>query len=207
MKKILCFGDSNTYGFIPQTCKRYAKDERWSGILSDLLGSDYEILEEGMNNRTGFFKNPESVKHCGAEYLPIYLQNHRDIDICILQLGTNDVQFFYDYTEEAVRKGLQSLINSVREANSATKIIITAPVKIQANIMNGIFSMYFNLESVERIAQTFGVYKEIAYKNKCYYLDFNEAVKPSELDGLHYSKESHKIIACKVAAFIKLNNL
>jgi len=207
MKKILCFGDSNTYGFIPQLCKRYAKNERWSGILAELLGKDYEILEEGMNNRTGFFKNPEGIKFCGREYLPIYLQNHRDIDICILALGTNDAQFFYDLNENIVREGLQNLIKSVKEANPKTKIIIVPPVKIQENILNGIFSMQFDLTSVEKIAETFDLYKEIANKNKCYYLDFNDSVKPSELDGLHYSKDSHKVIACKVAAFIKLNNL
>ena len=207
MKKILCFGDSNTYGFIPQTCKRYEAQDRWSGILQNLLGDDYEVLEQGMNNRTGFFKNPENIKLCGGEYLPIYLQNHHDIDICILELGTNDAQFFYDYSAEAVREGLQKLINSIHEANPSTKIIIVPPVKIQANILDGIFAMYFNLESVEKISQTFGIYKEIAQKNKCYYLDFNESVKPSEIDGLHYSAASHRIIACKVASFIKLNNL
>ena len=96
MKKILCYGDSNTYGYIPETFGRYTKNERWTGILSELLSPEYEILEQGMNNRTGFFKNPENIKLCGGEYLPIYLQNHRDIDICILALGTNDSQYFYN---------------------------------------------------------------------------------------------------------------
>ena len=207
MKKILCFGDSNTYGFIPQICKRYATNERWSGILQTLLNENYEVLEQGMNNRTGFFKNPESVKLCGTEYLPVYLRNNPDIDICILELGTNDAQFIYEYSENSVRDGLQNLINSIRDVNTQTKIIIVPPVKIQANILNGMFSMYFNLDSVEKISKTFHIYKEIAQENKCYYLDFNEFVNPSELDGLHYSAESHKIIADKVADFIKSNNL
>ena len=37
MKKILCYGDSNTYGFIPETGARYSEHERWSGILKELL--------------------------------------------------------------------------------------------------------------------------------------------------------------------------
>lgn len=203
MKKILCFGDSNTYGFIPVTCKRYDKNERWSGILSKLLEDGYEVLEEGMNNRSGFFKNPENIKLCGKDYLPIYLQNHKDIDICILALGTNDAQFFYNLDDFSVRKGLQSLINSIKEINTHTKIIIIPPVKIRQNILNGIFSMQFDLNSVKKISQTFGIYKEIADKNKCLYFDFNEFVKPSDGDGLHYSAQSHKIIAYKIAEFIK----
>ena len=93
MKKILCYGDSNTFGFIPKTCGRYEKSERWSGILSELL-PDYQVVEEGMNNRTGFFTNPEGLKQSGGDYLSVYLQNHKDIDICILSLGTNDSQIF-----------------------------------------------------------------------------------------------------------------
>ena len=69
MKKILCYGDSNTYGYIPETFGRYTKNERWTGILSELLSPEYEILEQGMNNRTGFFKNPENIKLCGGEYI------------------------------------------------------------------------------------------------------------------------------------------
>ena len=38
MKHVLCFGDSNTWGFIPGTCKRYDEHTRWTGILQDELG-------------------------------------------------------------------------------------------------------------------------------------------------------------------------
>ena len=35
MKEILCFGDSNTYGLIPGTNRRYNRETRWTGILSE----------------------------------------------------------------------------------------------------------------------------------------------------------------------------
>ncbi len=203
MKKILCFGDSNTYGYTPATGVRFDECTRWTGRLSALLEKEYLILEEGMNNRNGFFKNPQSIKLCGVDYLPIYLQNHKDIDICILALGTNDAQFFYNLDKQTVQNGLQSLTNSLLEINSETKIIIIPPVKIQPNILNGIFSMQFDLSSVKRIEETFEEYKNFAQTNGFYYLDLNEFVKPSEADGLHYSVESHKIIAEKVAEFVR----
>lgn len=203
MKKILCFGDSNTYGYTPATGVRFDECTRWTGRLSALLEKEYLILEEGMNNRNGFFKNPQSIKLCGVDYLPIYLQNHKDIDICILALGTNDAQFFYNLDKQTVQNGLQSLTNSLLDANSETKIIIIPPVKIQPNILNGIFSMQFDLSSVKRIEDTFEEYKNFAQTNGFYYLDLNEFVKPSEADGLHYSVESHKIIAEKVAEFVR----
>ena len=202
MKKILCYGDSNTYGFIPKVCARYPKNERWTGMLSELL-PDYEIIEEGLNNRMGFFKSPEGIKYCGGEYLSIYLQNHKDIDICILALGTNDAQFFYNLTSDVVKKGLAVLVEAIREVNKDTKIIIVPPVKITENILNGIFVMQFDLNSVGRIQKVFPEFEEFAKQNDCLYFDFNEFVTPSEEDGLHYTKESHNIIAHAVADFIK----
>ena len=43
MKHILCYGDSNTHGYIPGG-GRYDDDTRYTGILAKLLGSDYRIM-------------------------------------------------------------------------------------------------------------------------------------------------------------------
>lgn len=201
MKKILCYGDSNTFGFIPETCGRYTKNERWSGILSEIL-PNFEIIEEGMNNRTGFFKNPEGLKQSGGEYLPIFLQNRRDINICILAVGTNDAQFFYDLNETNLQNGLQHLIDSIRNVNPETQIIIIPPVKITENILTSRFSMMFDKNSIEKIQRLFPIFAKKAVENNCLYFDFNKITNPSKTDGLHYTIDSHKIIAKKLAEFI-----
>ena len=202
MKKILCYGDSNVYGFVPGTCGRYDKNSRWSGILEQYLEQGYEIIEEGMNNRTGFFTNPEGLKQSGGEYLSIYLQNHKNIDICILALGTNDAQRFYNLTKESASNGLKNLINAIRNTNKKTQIIIIPPVKITSNILKSGFSLMFNQNSIEKIQNIFTVFEQSAKENNCLYFDFNEYVSPSEIDGLHYTKESHEIIAKELAEFI-----
>lgn len=202
MKKILCYGDSNTYGFIPKTCGRYNKSERWSGILSELL-PDCEIIEEGMNNRTGFFKNPEGLKQSGGEYLSVYLQNHKDIDICIISLGTNDSQIFYNLDENSVHEGLQNIIKTIQEINLRTEIIIIPPVKISTYILKSGFSMMFDKDSIKRNHSTLPIFEQVANESGCEYFDLNEIVTPSEIDGLHYTKESHKLIAQHLAEFIK----
>lgn len=202
MKKILCYGDSNTFGFIPKTCGRYEKSERWSGILSELL-PDYQVVEEGMNNRTGFFTNPEGLKQSGGDYLSVYLQNHKDIDICILSLGTNDSQIFYNLDEESIRKGLQRLIDTIHETNLRTEVVILPPVRIMPYILNSGFSMMFDKESIQRNHNTLSVFEQVAKENGCEFFDINEIVTPSEVDGLHYTKESHKLLAQYLAEFVK----
>ena len=58
MKRILCFGDSNTWGYIPGTGERYAPDVRWTGVAQKLLGDDYLLIEEGLNGRTTMYPHP-----------------------------------------------------------------------------------------------------------------------------------------------------
>ena len=49
MTTILCYGDSNTYGYNPVNGLRYPKDVRWTGVLQKLLGEQYAVIEEGCN--------------------------------------------------------------------------------------------------------------------------------------------------------------
>lgn len=204
MKKILCYGDSNTYGYNPETGGRYSSDTRWTGLLASYF-PNYKILEEGMNNRTGFFNNPSGLKYSGGEYLQIFLQNNRDIDICILSLGTNDAQIFYDLDEVKTAQGLKNLITSINNVNKNTKIIIVPPVKITETILNYGFSMLFDKNSIDVIEKVFPIYENLAINNDCLYFDFNKFIEPAVPDGLHYSAESHKFIAKKLAEFIFAN--
>ena len=45
-KRILCIGDSNTWGYIPGSGERYEKNVRWTGKLAQMLGENYEVIEE-----------------------------------------------------------------------------------------------------------------------------------------------------------------
>ena len=90
--RILCYGDSNTWGYIPGSDhKRYSKQERWTGILSEMLGDSYEVIEEGLNSRTLISNDTRSGKEGrnGFDYLLPCLDSHDPIDLVIIMLGTN----------------------------------------------------------------------------------------------------------------------
>ena len=44
MKKILCYGDSNTFGYNPFDASRLDEKTRWTALLQENLGSDFEII-------------------------------------------------------------------------------------------------------------------------------------------------------------------
>ena len=53
--RIVAFGDSNTYGWIPNAnppSTRYGPEDRWPGALQKELGDNYQVIEEGLDGRT-----------------------------------------------------------------------------------------------------------------------------------------------------------
>jgi lysophospholipase L1-like esterase len=58
MKTILCYGDSNTWGYNPATQDCFPRDQRWPGVLRQELGEEYLIIEEGLNGRTTVWDDP-----------------------------------------------------------------------------------------------------------------------------------------------------
>ena len=57
-KRILCFGDSNTWGTIPGEPGRFPSHTRWTGVLQKELGQNYVVIEEGNGGRTSVHDDP-----------------------------------------------------------------------------------------------------------------------------------------------------
>ena len=71
MKTILCYGDSNTYGFNPSNGQRFDQNSRWSGILKRNLSEKFKVIEEGLNNRTGISISPNGIEFSPTLHIPI----------------------------------------------------------------------------------------------------------------------------------------
>ena len=193
MKKIVCFGDSNTYGFIPSSGKRYDENSRWSGILKKLLREEYEIIEAGCNNRTAFCDNPAGVNETGYKVLPSLLTP--DIDCVILAVGINDLQYLYNISMKDYESGLENLIGLVRTKLPRAKIILLSPSVITEDILNSYFAAMFDETSIEKSKQLSAIYERAARKENCKLLDLKKIASPSKTDGLHYEKIEHIKIA------------
>ena len=61
----------------------------------------------------------------------------------------------------------------------------------------------FDETSIQKSKSAGQIYKKIAEKLNCYIFDINEFTKGSDTDGLHYSEESHKLIAEKLLNFFE----
>jgi len=197
MKKIICYGDSNTFGFNPQDGSRYGEEDCWPSALQKKLGTEYEVINEGMFDRTGFVDNPNGFLFSGPKYFPHLIKATDKLDYLILWIGTNDLMFQYDITLATIEKGLKDLITLAQ--SKIRNIIIIPPVILSENILKGYFKCKFDETSIVKSKEAGRIYQKLAKIYNCKYFDVNEVVKPSHFDGLHYDKNSHKIIADKLA--------
>ena len=200
-KNILCYGDSNTFGYNPKEQSRYDDNTRWTAILQKNLGVEYKVINEGMPNRTGFVDNPEGILYSSQKHFPKTLLKTDSLYILILAIGTNDLMFKYKVTFDTIEKGLTNLITVAKEKTN--NIFIIPPTILNENILNSYFSSMFDKTSIIKSKEVGKIFKQIATQNHCKYFDINEFVVPSNIDGLHYDKISHKLIADKLTELIK----
>lgn len=193
MKKIICYGDSNTFGFNPKDGSRFDENIRWTSVLQKSLGVEYEVINEGMCDRTGFVNNPNGELFSAPKHFPELIKKSENIDLLILWIGTNDLQFQYDISFSTIEKGLENLIKLAK--TKARKIIIIPPVILDKKILEGYFNYQFDETSVKKSREVGRIYKTLANMHNCEIFDVNKYVKPSDIDGLHYDENSHKIIA------------
>lgn len=199
MKRIVCFGDSNTYGYIPNNGKRYSSDIRWTSRLSRLLGKEFEVINAGCNNRTCFIDNPAGEYQTGYKAIKKYLS--MNVDVFVLSIGINDSQLFYKPSLEDFRRGLTNFILQIQNSSDA-KIVLVAPPILNDDVLKGNFFFQFDTQSIELSKYLPELYKKVADENNCYYFDMNDKVKVSNLDGLHYLPAEHELIAKLLFEFL-----
>ena len=89
-RQVLCFGDSNTYGYDPVRDGRYGPDERYPMVLQSLLGPGWAVAEEGLPGRTAVFDDPITEGMNGLRLINPILMSHAPLDTVTIMLGTND---------------------------------------------------------------------------------------------------------------------
>lgn len=199
MKRIVCFGDSNTYGYIPNSGKRYSSDIRWTSRLSRLLGKEFEIINAGCNNRTCFIDNPAGESQTGYKAIKKYLS--MKVDVFVLSIGINDSQLFYKPSLDDFRRGLTDFILQIQNSSDA-KIVLVAPPILNEDVLKGNFSFQFDSQSIEISKDLPELYEKVAKDNNCYFIDMNNDVRVSNLDGLHYLPTEHELIANLLYEFL-----
>jgi len=207
-KTVLCYGDSNTYGYNPSNGLRYPSDIRWTGRLQMLLGDGYRVIEEGCNGRTSVFEDPVEGWKTGKEYLRPCLNSHKPVDIFILMLGSNDLKDVFHASAQDIANGVAELVKIIQEftkekQEKVSEIILISPAEVGEGITNSPFSESFSEDPVGRSREFPKLYRQVAETYGCRFVNAAEYVKASEEDSLHFTPESHIALAEALAEEVR----
>lgn len=200
MTEILCFGDSNTYGYNPANGMRYPSNIRWTGRLQAMLGDNYHVIEEGCNGRTTVFEDKIEGWKKGLDYLKPCLNTHKPLDIVIMMLGSNDLKNIFHASAQDIANGAETLVKEIidftkEKQGFVPKIILVAPPEIGQDIKNSPFSVSFDETAIERSKEFPRLYEVVAKRNNCVFFSASSCITASALDSLHLDPEAHEILA------------
>ena len=165
--KILCFGDSNTYGYDPRGYlgDRYATDDRWVDLLASKTG--HEIINACVNGRM--------IPHT-TPYLP-------EADLLLIMLGTNDLLQGASVQDTATR--MEAFLTRLLPRN----ILLIAPPPMKRGAWVETDAL------VQRSIQLADAYQVVAKNLNVPFVDTRGWNIDLGFDGVHFAEAGHHAFA------------
>lgn len=204
VRRIVCYGDSNTWGFDPATRERFPADVRWTGVLARELGEDHLVIEEGLNGRTTILDDPWEPERNGKTYLRPCLESHRPLDLVTIMLGTNDLKHRHDVSASDIAQGAAVLVDiaqhhAVRADGTRAPVLLICPPPVAK--LTQLDRMF---EGAEAKSRELGRYfRIVAEWHNVPFLDAGEVIVSSDLDGIHFEAEEHGKLGVAVARHVR----
>lgn len=203
-RTVLCYGDSNTWGAatVARPDDRYGPDERWPGVLRAALGSDWLVIEEGLNGRTTNSDDPvEGAEKNGRTYLYPCLQSHRPLDVVVIMLGTNDLKARFNKSPWEIAQGMGVLVDMVKTAGAghnggAPRVIVVSPPPTRDEIPLHT-QMFIGAQAKSR--EMADQYRALAKERGVDFFDAGSVIESSKHDGFHLDPEAHAALGKAIA--------
>ncbi len=205
MKSVVCFGDSNTWAYIPgSNGRRYPFDKRWTSVLGKELGSGYNVIPEGLNGRTTVFDDPLNGNKSGLAHLGIILTSHYPIDLLIIMLGTNDLKDRFNIQASGIARGLGLLIEYASKSNAGIDgnppdiLLVCPPPILEAPV--------YREEFLDGVGKSSGLKKEYKKLSENYKIPIcfaDDYLSSSPVDGIHWTEEGHKNFGTGIAQIVR----
>ena len=193
MRRILCFGDSNTYGYSPDG-QRYAEDSIWPGIMGKLLGDRFEVVADGKNGRTIAFDDPYMEGCNGMRDIEASLEANAPLDLVVLMLGTNDLKKYFDATPAQIAENLKQMCELIQQKTDA-KILIASPMLLGDEIeFSPTLSLEFGRAQIDYSFDFAPQFSKVAKEVGAGFIDLAVVAMSSGADCLHLMPEEHEQI-------------
>ena len=184
MVKLLCYGDSNTYGYDPRSPfgERYAAEHRWVDRLAGMLGC--ECINAGENGRE------IPVREWESRYFDQLLKTHQP-DCAIIMLGSNDLLQGCPVESVVIR------MERFLEKRDKSKTLLVAPPPMQ-------WGEWVTTQELINSSSELGcAYKALSERLGIAFADAGDWNITLAYDGVHFSEEGHRAFAEGLANYFR----
>lgn len=177
--KILCFGDSNTYGYDPRSFfgGRYPARHRWVDLLAHKLGCS--AVNAGENGRE------IPTREEALQRFERMLTGQQPLDLLLIMLGGNDL--LQGSTVEATAQRMDAFLSTI-PLEKAQIVLIAPPLMKPGSWVTD----ERLLDDCLRLNVAYGI---VAQKLGVRFVDTTEWDIEVTFDGVHYSEKGHQTFA------------
>lgn len=177
--KILCFGDSNTYGYDPRSYfgSRYPARHRWLDLLAEKLGC--EAVNAGENGR----EIPS--REGDLRRFEVMLMGQKPLELLLVMLGGNDL--LQGNSVELVSKRMEVFLARIPLHHE--QIILVAPPRMRPG------TWIADERLLDDCMHLGAAYRTLAQELGVRFVDATEWDIEVTYDGVHYSEKGHKAFA------------
>ena len=207
MDHILVYGDSLTWGIIPDTRQRLVFERRWSRVLErDLIqsGCDVRVIEDGLNGRRTVWNDPFKPGRNGLVGFEQRMEINSPLSLVILMLGTNDFQSVHQNTAWQSAQGIAALVRAIRRAPiepgmTVPRVLVVAPPPLRTP--GGTMALKF-AGGPERCVGVADAYQRVARELECPFFDSGRVIHLSPVDGVHLDADQHQVLGRELAPVV-----
>ena len=197
MKRILVYGDSNTWGSTADDT-RIADADQWTNILQEKLGNDYKIIQNGVCGRSaGDYETTDKTHYNGQAPFEVILRAAAPVDYIFILLGTNDIKARYN-------KSASEILENIRWYEKWVDEAVASPRRFENKTPKPVF-VYIVPAKIVVGKNPYGTEYEESLRQELAELmvsDLDKTIVLGEIemseDGVHYSIKGHFQAAEKV---------
>ena len=208
-RRILVFGDSNTYGYDPERDGRYGETERYPCRIQALLGPGWTVIEEGLPGRTAVFDDPVTEGLCGLSYLTPCMMSHAPLDTLVVMLGTNDTKERFGCNAYLIAQGIGRLLKKAADTDAwrdKPDILAVCPAPIVPAYESLVFRNALGGGCAEKAAALAQELEPVVLQLGARFLDAGRVpgVEVHPLDGIHLTRSAHAALAQALVEVLKM---
>ena len=175
---VICFGDSNTYGYDPRSYLggRYDPDSRWVDILA--AEASWTVYNMGENGR----EIPSTAPNFPA-----------DTDLLIIMVGTNDL--LQGRSPEQAAERLERFLSSL--SLNRSKLLLIAPPPVQLGAWVPSQQLIDDSHAFAQLCQALAEHLGIRFA------DAGKWDIPLAYDGVHFTEQGHRAFAAGLLEVLK----